>query len=57
MANKKLIKEKKAIEMQMLVYLIIAVLVLVIGVISYFYLKNSGTGLLAQIKNIFRGFG
>ena len=47
------LKNKKGIEMEMLVYFIIAVIVLIIGVAAYVILKGKGTGLLDQIKNMF----
>lgn len=48
------IKNKKGIEMDMMIYWFIALAVLVLGALIAFYVSKSGTGLLSTIKNMFQ---
>jgi sensor domain CHASE-containing protein len=45
---------KKGVVSEYLPWLLIAMVLLVIVVISIFFLKESGTSLIDQIKNLFR---
>lgn len=54
MRGKKLIRDKKGLELEMLGKLIIAVAVLVLLIILIIILKGKGTGALDYIKNLFR---
>ncbi|MGY4884685.1 MAG: hypothetical protein ACP5NZ_03870 [Nanobdellota archaeon] len=46
---------KKGVVSEYLPWLLIALILLVIIVISIFFLKKEGTSLIDSIKNIFRG--
>jgi Na+/H+ antiporter NhaC len=46
---------KKGIVTEYLPWLLIAIIVLAIVIISIFFLKGKGVSLLDQIKNLFRG--
>lgn len=47
-------KNKKAIEIEMLVYWLIAVAILVLIIVVYLILKGKGTSALEFIKSLFR---
>jgi len=45
---------KKGMEMEMVIWFIIAVVVLAFILIAIFFMKGTGFGLVDKIKNIFR---
>lgn len=47
-------RNKKGIAMEYLPWLLIALILLVVVVISIFFLKNEGVSLIDKIKNLFR---
>jgi hypothetical protein len=49
-----IMKDKKGIEIETLVWIIVAVIILAVMVISFIVMKNKDMGVVEFIKNLFR---